>query len=142
MRFIKLLGFFVVLVFLEVTLVPFPFSFVALFLWVQFCEESEAFLLAFIVGLLFDLLLLRPLGESSLLFLLLLWLTTLYKRKFQHQNIIFLSLLAFLCLSAIELFYKGSFPFVRAFLGAVFTLILARMHFKTEEKYESWYRLS
>lgn len=138
MQFAKLLLFLILLVFIEIVFVPFPFAFIALFLWAQFRSEEEALILALISGMLLDLFLLRPMGVTSLLFLILLWFTMLYKRKYRRYNRIFIAVFAFLSLLVIEYFYQSSFFLLRAGGGAVLVLLLAKMHFKMEDMYEAW----
>lgn len=142
MRVAQTILFFIMLTFAEALLIPFPLVFIALFLWAQFRSEEEAFFSVLLCGFLFDVLFLRTFGTTPLLFLILLWLTMLYKQKYSAHNIIFLGLAAFVSIGIIEYSYQSSMLWVHATLGMILTLFLAKVHFKMENSYEPWYRVS
>lgn len=142
MSFFSKVIFVFILGYIELFLYPLPSAFIVLLLWSQFGSEKEALILAFLTGLLFDVVLLRTIGTTSLLFTTAIFIATLYKRKFQRENFFFLAVLSFGMLGFIEFTYRGSFSFFPLAAYTVLTLILARVLFVTVIPYEPWNRVS
>ncbi|GEM_PF-3806153 len=126
----------------EIFLVPLPFVFMALFLWVSFISEYEGLIFAFTAGFLFDLFFLKAFGTTSISFLLILFILILYKRKVRMNNIVFLTFGSFASLFTVEYIWRGGVSFAPPILGTIIILFLVRLLFKEEVQYESWYRLS
>ncbi len=68
----------------HVTTLPFFLGFV-LVLFITY-RSRAIFLLAFVVGLLFDIMTLHPIGLTSLMLLIVLFLASLYQRKFELRT--------------------------------------------------------
>lgn len=136
------IGYVIALSFIELFFLPLPVTFLFLFLWSQFASRSEALFSAFIGGLFFDILLLRPIGTTSLLFLVLLFVGFLYQRKFQTENPLFVTILAFVSFLVLEFSYTGVVTVGPLCFYAILTVVLARIFFKRQTIYESWYRFS
>lgn len=126
----------------ELWLFPLPLCFIFLFLWQLLYSKEEAMVLAFFAGFVFDLLLLRTLGTTSILFITLLFLIFLYKRKFQTDNVLFVVASTFVSFLILEFTYRGVIDVAAALFYTVITLILVRLLFKPKTAYESWYRVS
>lgn len=141
MYFVKVSLFLALLVFLEVLLIPLPLAFIALFIWLLFYDEGEALCLAFITGSLFDVLLLKTLGTTSLLFLVLLFVTVLYKKKYAPDNLIFLAIAAFVSVLILEFTLQHHVVLAPSLVSSMLVVFFAKRFF-ARSKYESWYRLS
>ncbi|OGV90000.1 rod shape-determining protein MreD [Microgenomates group bacterium RBG_19FT_COMBO_39_10] len=63
--------------------------------WTTFRPVKEAFLVAFLSGLLLDLAKGMPLGLSSLIFLVIVFILSLYSRRFDSLHPIFLPVFVF-----------------------------------------------
>jgi cell shape-determining protein MreD len=55
-------------------------------------RNSDGFIVAFLAGLLLDVFLLRPLGESSVYFLIVLFLIFMYEKKYEVNSLLFMTL--------------------------------------------------
>lgn len=127
MRIIQILLLFLLLCFIELVLVPFPLVFIALFLWQQVQSEKEAVVFAFAAGFLFDILLIRPLGSTAMLFMIALLLTILYKRKYHPKNALFLGTIVFVSVVVLDYFYTQHIHMSQAVFAAILTVFLARV---------------
>jgi len=85
--------FFIVLlsisIILEASITTIPFIVVILLFLAVFYQKAWVFFLGLIAGILFDSLSFRPLGESSMFFLVFLYLVFLYRRKFEIDTLPF-----------------------------------------------------
>jgi len=79
----------VLLLFLEGTVLSLPLVLVLLLCITIVYKKVFVFPLAFFFGLLLDVLLVRPLGETSLFFCVFLLLILLYKRKYEIDSLLF-----------------------------------------------------
>lgn len=139
---IQTVFFLFILALLELLFVPVPLAFLLLLLWSQFAHEEEALILAFMLGFLFDIALLRPFGTTSTLFMALLFVALLYKRKFQTTNAFFLTLLTFVSVLVIEYTYQRTVMVFFGLIVSIITVVVARVLFPEKLRYESWYRVS
>ena len=140
--FVRMLAFFVVLALLEVWFFPLPLAFIALFLYHHLYGEQQALLVAFILGFLFDIILIRTLGTTSFLFLILLFATTLYKRKYASGNFIFLAVAIFLSILILEFILYNHIAPAASTTSTFIAILLFRIFSTKENPYESWYRFS
>lgn len=88
--------FFIVLTFIQTTALPFHLLLVAVISFCVLLPSSKTMILLFWIGLLTDLVLMRPWGETSLFFLVLNFLIMLYGQKYQAQNPVFILIMTFL----------------------------------------------
>lgn len=79
-----------VALFLEASLFSLPFLLLCLIFFGVFYKESWIFPVAFLFGIVLDMLLFRTVGVTSLFFLCVLGVVFLYQRKFETQSIPFL----------------------------------------------------
>ncbi|HSD98796.1 MAG TPA: hypothetical protein VLB73_03815 [Patescibacteria group bacterium] len=77
-------------VFLEVSIVPIPFSLITLLYMCIISEEPLVFFVAIFAGILLDSLFFQTLGLRSVFFLVTLGLVFLYGRKFEVKNTLFI----------------------------------------------------
>ncbi len=77
------------------TITTIPIVLTVLLMSYIFSKESWVFLAAFLSGILLDVITLGTLGESSLFFILFLFLVDLYEKKFEIQTLSFVLLSSF-----------------------------------------------
>jgi len=89
-------------------------------------KKSWVFFAALGVGLLLDLVNLRPLGYTSLIFTIFVFVIWLYERKFETQTITFVFFAAFLE----STFYLWLFRYQMVFLQSFTTALLSALFFR------------
>lgn len=89
------LSFFIALL-LETTIIQLPFTLLLLIVMTIMYQNEWMFLLAVLLGFFLDGLLFRPLGGTSLFFLLVVLFVFLYERKFELRTVQFVILMSFL----------------------------------------------
>lgn len=103
-----MLAIFIILWFLTITfsvVSTIPLAVILLTLGAIVFRKSWIFAAAFFLGLIFDLLYLRPLGYTSIIFCIFVFLVFLYERKFEVQTVPFVFFGVFL----------GSFVYLKIF---------------------------
>ncbi len=125
--------------FLESSITTLPLVFLTLLCLAVLTSKEWIFVVAFIAGVLLDALSFRTLGQSSLYFILYIFLVFLYERKFEISTKYFIFIASFL----------GSFGFLIIFsynnlvlqslmssiIGVLIFSILSRFHKSVEKKY-------
>ncbi len=76
--------------FLETTIIPLHLTLLAVILWASMKSNDQALGVAFLAGLILDLLGGKPLGQTSLLFSILTLFILLYKNRFHADQLRFL----------------------------------------------------
>lgn len=142
MTFARFFGFILILALSELWFFPLPFCFVALFLWQQLYSQKQALIGAFLAGFLFDIFLIRPLGTTSFVFIVLLFLNTLYRRKYASTNILFLAASMFVSTFVLELFLYKNIAIAASITSTLITVLFAHIFSTKENRYESWHRIS
>lgn len=79
-----------ILALFESTIIPLNFTLLAIISWSVLRPAKEVLLIAFVSGLILDLLTGKILGSSSLLFLIISLVIFLYKNRFQASRLSFL----------------------------------------------------
>ena len=115
------------LVILEGSLLSFPLVFVLLLTSAIKRRENWILPLAFAAGLILDSLYLRPLGVTSLFFLLFLFAIFTYGRKFEIDNLTFVFISSFLGSMIFLLVFGESQILLKSFLSSVLSLILSKL---------------
>ena len=82
-----------------------PFSIALLVVGTVVFRKSWIFFAAFFLGLFLDVSLLRPMGQTGLMFVLFMFVISLYERKFEAQTLTFVFFTTFL----------GSFMYLMVF---------------------------
>jgi cell shape-determining protein MreD len=95
MKYLALVLLLLALVF-EVSLTTLPFIFLVLLCLMVIFRGNWLFAVAFIFGLLFDLLSFKTVGISSLFLVLVLFLVLLYQSKFEITTVYFVAIASFL----------------------------------------------
>ncbi len=130
---------FLLSVFLESSATTLPLVFVTLLCLAVLVRKEWIFAIAFIAGMVLDALSFRVLGQTSLYFILYIFLVFLYERKFEISTKYFIIIASFL----------GSFGFLIIFsyenailqslmssiIGVLIFSILSRFHKNVEKKY-------
>jgi cell shape-determining protein MreD len=131
MKFIAVVFLLLALV-LEVSLTTLPLIFLVLLCLIVTLKEDWLFILAFIFGLLFDLLAFKTLGITSAFLVLFLFLVLLYQSKFEITTGYFVFIASFLG-SLLFLFLQGytHLIIIQAILSSIIALIL----FKSIQKF-------
>ena len=125
--------------FLESSITTLPLVFLTLLCFAVLTRKEWIFVIAFIAGLALDALSFRLLGQSSLYFILYIFLVFLYERKFEISTKYFIFIASFL----------GSFGFLIIFsynnvvlqslissiIGVLIFSIFSRFHKNVEKKY-------
>jgi cell shape-determining protein MreD len=117
--------------FLEVSLITIPLIFLVLLCFVVIFRENWLFPLAFIFGILFDLLSFKTLGVTSAFLVLILFLVLLYQSKFEITTGYFVIIASFLG-SLLFLFLQGYTHLI--FVQAVVSSIIALSMFEILKK--------
>lgn len=118
--FVLLLTLFVVMI-SGITTVPFSIGLLAIVAVLS--KKSWVFSLALGLGLFLDLISIRPLGYTSLILTIFVFLIFLYERKFETRTTAFVFIAAFLG-SAIYLMIFGYQQFfLQSFINAIVTVI-------------------
>ena len=87
----------VMAVFAQTLFVPLNLVLLALLYWIISLQERYWPVVAFGLGLLFDLLIVQPLGLSAIVFLFISFFCWLYSRKWRINHPIFLFIFLFVC---------------------------------------------
>ncbi len=112
----------------ESVLIPFPFTLLFIIL-ISIFREKNIDLLAFIAGIILDILTLRPLGTDSIFFLLVIYIGSRYRKKIYEGALIYK--LLFLLITYIiysSIFYKSLS--LLSFLITVFSSIIMLVWFE------------
>ena len=108
---------------LSSSLTTIPLSIAALVVSTVLFKKSWVFFAAFLLGLMLGLYSLRPLGYTSLIFTVLVFIIRLYERKFETQTATFVFLATFLG-STIYLWIFGyQMIFLQAFVNALMAIL-------------------
>ncbi len=114
----------VVLFFSGITTIPFSIGLLAVSTVIF--KKSWVFFLALGLGLFLDLIAIRPLGYTSLILTIFVFLIRLYERKFETKTIIFAFISTFLG----SLIYLLIFNYQQIFLQSLINSLFAILFFK------------
>lgn len=95
MKYILILLLLLVFIFLQSTLFGIPFVVLFLLSLVVLYRSEVIFILAFFAGVLIDMLMIRPLGETSMFLLVYILLIFLYEQKFELKTLPFICVMSF-----------------------------------------------
>lgn len=111
----------VLAILLEGTLTSLPLVIMLLLIIGTQMRSNDVFFVGFFSGLLLDVLLVRPLGETSVYFLVVLFLLFLYDRKYEVSSPLFVTLVTFIASSI----YVLIFPVPGSFFQIVVVTLMA-----------------
>lgn len=119
MFLIFILFFLLIIAFSGITTIP--LAIVLLVVVTVLFKKSWVFFVAFFLGLFLDLILIRPLGYTGLVFTIFVFLIWLYERKFETQTLTFVFFATFIG----SIFYLWLFGYRMVFLQAFITALSA-----------------
>ena len=90
-------------------------------------RKQTLFFIAFLGGILLDILLLRTPGQSSLFFIIVFLILSLYERKFEIQTIPFIFFSSFFASLAFLAIFGYSFIFLQALVSSFITIFLFKL---------------
>ena len=118
--------FLILAILLESTITTLPLVLLLILFLAVTRKSNDVFLVAFIAGLLLDILSFGRIGFSSMYFVLLTFLIFMYQKKFEIETVNFLVLFSFFG-SLIYLLIEGArFAFIQSI---VMTLIIAASYY-------------
>lgn len=125
--------------FLESSVTTLPLVFLTLFCLAVLTRKEWIFVIAFIAGVFLDALSFRVLGQSSLYFILYIFLVFLYERKFEISTKYFVFIASFLgSLGFLIIFSYNNVvlqSLMSSIIGILIFSILSRFHKNVEKKY-------
>lgn len=107
------------------------FSFPLVFVFLQNLavkQKSEwIFAVAFVLGIILDLLYLNPIGGTSLFFLLFLFAVFTYEKKFEIDNLTFIFISSFLGAMLLLSIMGETAVLLKAFLTSIFAILISKL---------------
>lgn len=116
---------------LEGGVISIPLVFNMLLLWLIQTRDSGVFFLAFISGIFLDTVLVQRIGLSSSYFIVALFITALYEKKFETQTVAFVLISSFVGSFGYLLITHQSYVLQQAMVSAVLSALVfytIRMH--------------
>ncbi|HVZ58325.1 MAG TPA: hypothetical protein VG935_01040 [Patescibacteria group bacterium] len=124
-----LVGFLIISVIAEGILTSLPLVLISLILFTIRTRNHDVFFYAFISGIFLDILHVRPIGETSIFFAIVLLLIFLYERKFEISSLLF-ALLATLVSTS---FYLLIFQVPGSLIQIIFSVLVAGLIFSLSD---------
>lgn len=130
---------FLLSLFLESSVTTLPLVFLTLLCLAVLTSKEWIFVIAFIAGVLLDALSFRTLGQSSLYFILYIFLVFLYERKFEISTKYFIFIASFLGSFGFLIIFSYNNPVLQSLMSSIIGVlifsILSRFHKNVEKKY-------
>lgn len=115
-----LIGLLIIAVVLQGTVTSLPLVLLILIVSAVKIRSSNVFFLAFVSGIVLDIILVHPLGVSSIFFLSVLLVIFLYERKYELSSLIFV-----LSVTAVMSLVSGFlFPTPQLFLQVILSVVI------------------
>lgn len=121
--FFLLLVLLIISIFLEGTVTTLPLVLVCLLCLTIYKRGTVVFPIAFLAGLLLDLLLVRTIGPSSLFFIIFVFLILLYQRKYEINSYPFVAAAGFLGSAIFLLLFSNGNWFWQAVISSVIAIV-------------------
>lgn len=109
------------LIIIESSITTMPWVLMFLIFFAVFVRSEVVFVMAFMSGVFIDILTLRPIGITSIFFLVILFLILLYERKFEIGTVYFVTIATFIS----SLLYFIVFPSSNIFSQIAICVILS-----------------
>lgn len=113
-------------VLIEGTITTLPLVLSSFLILMIFLRKNSLFWIALISGLILDLMLIRAVGLTSIIFVLFLFIVSLYENKFETSTSMFVLISSFLG----SLIYLLFFGIQNAFIQSIFCSLLTLLIFK------------
>ena len=110
-------------IFLESAIVSIPLTLIFLLCLMTIEKKRYVLVLGFVGGLLLDVLLIRQVGVSALMFVFFLFLVMSYQKKFEIASYYFTVISAFFASLLYVLFFRIPYPFFQATAGAILAIL-------------------
>ena len=116
---------FLLAVFLQSTILTVPFLIPVSLFYFIYSKRENAFILSFVFGVVLDILLLNPVGLTSIFLCFFLFALSLYSKKFEIDNIFFILIFVLLgsFLYSILFSYPLIFPEVAVIIFSLFVYL-------------------
>lgn len=126
----------IIITYLLEAIVPLPLLLIVIISLSSFENPKVSSTFSFTSGILSDIGMARPLGMTSLLFLLVSFVSHLYRRRFREGSFTFLFIQAFIFSNLyLAIFKKGSFLFIKeGLISSILTLFVSLILFSLKPK--------
>lgn len=114
----------VLALFMEAVFFALPLLLVSIIVLSVLIKETFVYVLAFTLGLLFDSMTLQTLGTTSLFLLSVLFLVSLYERKFETRNVPFVLLISTIATVSYLLVFGSYIFFIQLAISLFVAFIL------------------
>ena len=114
----------IISIFLEGTVTSLPLVFLCLLCLTILLRDSWLFLVAFLAGIFLDTFALRPLGESSIFFLIVVFLILLYQRKYEINTYPFVLIASFVGSLIFLIIFAYNAAVILASVSAIIAILL------------------
>lgn len=118
MYFVLLISLLIAILF-ESTIVSLPLAFILMLVYDILNRSGKVFLSAFLVGLTLDIFTIRPLGATSIYFLLFFAVLLLYQSKYEIRTYFFVMVSSFIGSYLYLLFLTDNASFGRAGISSI-----------------------
>lgn len=115
------------LIILESSVTTLPLVLLFLIFYTVFTRSESVFFIAFFAGLLLDILMLRPLGVTSIFFLVIIFLILLYENKFEIGTMYFVMIATFVMSFLYLIFFPVSQIYLILPTCVIFSMIFFMM---------------
>lgn len=119
-----LFAFLVVALILEGTVTTLPLVLVSLILLTIELKNNDMFLYAFLAGIVLDIFLVRPVGTSSVFFLITLLMIFLYDRKYELRSHFFVAVITMFMTVLYSIFFPAPHPLFMTLTTTLLSLFL------------------
>jgi len=106
------------------TITTLPFILIVLLCFSVVFKTRWIFVLAFFAGLYLDIIFVRILGQSSIFFIIFIFLLFLYERKFEIQSIPFVFFASFLGSAGYLFMVNSNYIFMQAVVSSIFAVLI------------------
>lgn len=113
----------IITVLVQSVFLSWPFFIPILLLFFILTKSSNVFLIAFVIGILQDILLLSPIGLTSAYLIIFLFVVSLYFRKFEIRSPYFIFISAFLGCALYLFITSSSFLIYKSLIMGGFSII-------------------
>ncbi|HLD01483.1 MAG TPA: hypothetical protein VJC10_01275 [Patescibacteria group bacterium] len=115
---------FFIFLFLDSVITTFPLTLLLLICATAIWKESFLLVLTFLAGIIIDIHAVRPIGQTSLFFTLVLTAILLYERKYEIASLPFLIIMSFIVVIIYAFVFGYQAPLAHGLLSIPFSVLL------------------
>lgn len=115
--------FLILAIILQSSVTTVPLVLIVLLNFAVASKKRSVLFIAFFCGLLIDIVLLNPLGQTSLFFVVVLTIVIIYERKYDTQTFPFVFIASFLGSFSYLILYKSGFILIQSIVASLFSLL-------------------